>query len=85
MARFVSLHDPPKISVLVSYWFRTVRTGHGPAGDNHPSAVLKSFILFFPYWFRTIRTGFGRFRTGRGRKRNLCSRKVFRTGFSYWL
>ena len=47
MARFVSLHDPPKISVLVSYWFRTVRTGHGPAGDNHPSAVLKSFILFF--------------------------------------
>ena len=52
MARFVSLHDPPKISVLVSYWFRTVRTGHGPAGDNHPSAVLKSFILFF------FRTGF---------------------------
>ena len=59
MARFVSLHDPPKISVLVSYWFRTVRTGHGPAGDNHLSAVLKSFILcfsvlvsYYSYWLR---------------------------------
>ena len=51
MARFVSLHDSPEISVLVSYWLRTVRTGHGPAGDNNPSAVLKSSIFLF-------RTGF---------------------------
>ena len=45
--RFVSLHDSPKISILVSYWLRTVRTGHGPAGDNNPSAVLKSSIFIF--------------------------------------
>ena len=37
---------------MVSYWLRTVRTGHGPAGDNNPSAVLKSSIFIF------FRTGF---------------------------
>ena len=81
VARFVSLRDPQKISVLVSYWFRTVRTGHGPAGDNHPSAVLESFILFFsvlvsyyPYWLRPLSYW-----------QRLHAKTLILKSFSYWL
>ena len=58
------LHGLPKISVLVSSWFRPSVLVEALSMHSHKTSVEKKNEIFFSSWFRTIRPGEPSFRPG---------------------